>query len=221
MTVSYARDVTSMPLYQAEYYMEFANRPEVPILILVGTYDANTENGLGAWFQQGLGNNSHLLNVPYNSHVCFDFDAPCADSIILAFFQSLGESYDSSCLDDIEPPDFDGSTQEARNYSMQLFGTYDLWNNGFEVDVDAAVPTTSTTTVPLLGCIDNNTSKDGSTMETGSSPVSNFISLNALEPDQLVALIRDSIALTNEDSDIVHTKAVELVQKCLEILQRT
>jgi pimeloyl-ACP methyl ester carboxylesterase len=124
LMISYARNVTEFPIYQVNpsVYMKFF-QPKVPVLILVGTYDANTENGLGAWFQEGLGSMATLLNVPYNSHVTFSYDNPCVNNIILDFFESLGTSYDASCLQDIPNPDWDGSSQEVQDYSYQLFGT--------------------------------------------------------------------------------------------------
>lgn len=138
MLIAYARNVTQLPLYQvnSSIYMKFAV-PEVPVLILVGTYDANTENGLGFWLQQGLGNKSILLNVPYNSHVTLAPDAPCVDGIVLQFFASLGTSFDASCLTLISAPDWDGSSTTAQQYSLSIFGTTDLWNDGNTLDTPA------------------------------------------------------------------------------------
>lgn len=138
MLIAYARNVSGIPLYQvnSSVYMKFAV-PQVPILILVGTYDANTENGLGFWFQEGLGNQSTLLNVPYNSHVTLAEDNPCVDGIVLEFFNSLGTSYDTSCLNYVPMPDWDGSTEAVQSFSQQIFGTTDLWNDNYAVDVPA------------------------------------------------------------------------------------
>ena len=124
LVVSYARNVTGFPRYEVDptVYMKFA-RPTVPVMILVGTYDANTENGLGFWFQQGLGSMATLLNVPYNSHITLSADDPCVDSIVLNFFESLGKSYNTDCLKNFAAPDWDGSSQAVKDYAMQIFGT--------------------------------------------------------------------------------------------------
>ena len=124
MLLAYARNVTDFPLYKVNpsVYLKFA-KPTAPILILVGTLDANTENGLGFWFQEGLGNASTLLNVPYNAHVTICQNCYCANSLVLQWFNSLGTSLDSSCLADMPAPDWDGSSQIVQNYSYTLFGT--------------------------------------------------------------------------------------------------
>lgn len=138
MLLAFARNVTDMPLYavNSSVYLKFAD-PLCPVLILVGTYDANTENGLGFWFQQGLGPKAQLLNVPFNSHVTLAIDNPCVDGIVMEFFNSLGTSYDASCLDEVPAPDWDGSSQAAQDYSLSIFGTSDLWNDGYAVDAPA------------------------------------------------------------------------------------
>ena len=154
MLLAYARNVTDYPLYtvNSSFYLKFA-KPKVPVLILVGTYDGNTENGLGYWFQEGLGSKATLLNVPYNSHVTVAADNPCVDTIVLQFFNSLGKSYDISCLNSIPEPDWDGSSQTSRNYSYQIFGTYDLWNDNFAVDAPAnSSCSVSTYVAPACSC---------------------------------------------------------------------
>ena len=55
MLLAYARNVTvGWPTWKVNetVYLKFAV-PPCPVLILVGTLDANTENGLGFWFQEG------------------------------------------------------------------------------------------------------------------------------------------------------------------------
>lgn len=143
MLIAFARNVTDIPLYQVNpsYYMKFATIT-APVLILVGTLDSNTENGLGYWFQEGLGNMSTLLNVPYNAHVTICQTCTCANSLVLQWFDSLGKSLDSSCLAGMSAPDWDGSSQAVQEYSNNLFGTYDLWNDGFLLD-EPASPTCS------------------------------------------------------------------------------
>lgn len=132
LIVSYAWDISKYPKYQvnSSTYRTFA-KPNVPVLILVGTLDPNTENGLGYYFQKGLGSKSILLNIPYGTHGSINYNTPCINSIVLSFIQSLGTNYNTSCLvhsPDIYPPDFDGVLEITKNLSYHYFGTYSLWN---------------------------------------------------------------------------------------------
>ncbi len=51
------------------------------------------------------------------------------DGIATEFFASLGTSYDTSCVNDLPIPDFDGSDPATQNISMEYFGNSDLWGN--------------------------------------------------------------------------------------------
>jgi len=171
LLIAYAKNMSNpaFPPYQVNptVFKHFAT-PPCPMIIMVGTMDVNTENGLGYWFQQGLGPMAELYNVPYNAHVTLSFDNPCPDSIMLNFFNSLGTDYDTSCLAEMasEVPDWAGSTQSSQNFSMSLFGTYDLWNDGFAVDVPPPVPPTCTnTTIYVDG--DCDCDDDAPNYETG------------------------------------------------------
>lgn len=157
MFIAFARNVTDIPLYQVNpsVYMKFA-KIKVPVLILVGTLDANTENGLGYWFQEGLGNMSTLLNVPYNAHVTICQFCSCANDLVLQWFNSLGTSIDSSCLASMPAPDWDGSSQAVQQYSYNLFGTYDLWNDGFLLDQPAS-PTCNVNVIESDSCTCHST----------------------------------------------------------------
>ena len=126
---SYARDVSNVPLYvpNPATFFKFAH-PSVPVLILVGTMDPNTEQGLGPWLQNGLGGNATLLTVPYSAHGTVNPSNLCVDSILLEFISSLGQSYDPSCLSSIPQPDWEGTEEATEQLSMSLFGTPDLWN---------------------------------------------------------------------------------------------
>jgi pimeloyl-ACP methyl ester carboxylesterase len=136
---AYAIYVSNFPQYphNPQTYLKFANTDK-PILILVGTLDPNTEQGLGPWFQQGLGtNHTQLITVPYATHGTVAYDAPCVDSISAQFIGSLGKAkLNTTCLNSLVPPDFDGSNNDTQDLSMQYFGTRDLWNDGFQKDVN-------------------------------------------------------------------------------------
>ena len=74
----------------------------------------------------------------FNTNRLIYFDSntlgPCVDNIVLQFFQSLGTSYNTDCIEDIQEPDWDGSSQAAKDWSLEIFGTEDLWNDGYAVD---------------------------------------------------------------------------------------
>lgn len=145
LIVSYAWDVSKYPKYKVNSttYKTFA-KPNVPVLILVGTLDPNTENGLGYYFQKGLGNQATLINIPYATHGSINYNTPCINSIVSSFIQSLGTNYNTNCLiesPDIYPPDFEGKLEITKNLSYQYFGTYSLWNT----DISTSTPTISPT----------------------------------------------------------------------------
>ncbi len=78
------------------------------------------------------------MAVPYAAHGLVAYEHPCVNSNATAFFSSLGTSYDTSCLDDLVPPDFDGSDSASQSTSLQYFNNSDLWGNGKVFDVAAA-----------------------------------------------------------------------------------
>lgn len=134
LSVSYAKYVSKIPSYTPypECYLRFA-KVDVPVLVTVGTLDPNTEHGLGPWYTNGLGNTTTFVSVPYATHGILAYDAPCANSIIVSFLNSLGAApLDTSCLADLQAPDFDGSEEDTQQLSLQMFGTTDLWNAGQE-----------------------------------------------------------------------------------------
>lgn len=132
---SYAKYKFPWPKYtpNPETYLKFAS-PTYPVLILVGTLDSNTENGLGKWFKDGLGSFATLLHVPYANHGTFAYDAPCVDSIVVEFFSTKGVLGDTSCLNDLLPPDFDGSENITQELSKKYFGTSYLWGGNSRVE---------------------------------------------------------------------------------------
>lgn len=124
---------TPNPLYFKKFFT-----PSYPVLILVGTFDANTENGLGTWLKTALDNNAPgkttLLNVPYTCHISVNPSTAagyCAIGIAATWWATTGGSTgDISCLSQIQIPDWDGSSNATKAFSMSTFGTPELWNNG-------------------------------------------------------------------------------------------
>lgn len=147
LVTSYAKYVHNFPQYnysESKYYLQFA-KPTVPVLVVVGTLDANTENGLGPWFRNGLGKHAQLVVVPYASHGTFAYGQDCINGIIMNFLSSLGQDkINRTCLPHIPAPNFDGSTQDSQDFAYDNFGTYDLWNNGKKFDNTSSSSTCST-----------------------------------------------------------------------------
>jgi pimeloyl-ACP methyl ester carboxylesterase len=148
---AFARDSGSgVPRYtpNAATAMKVA-QPSVPLLITVGTLDANTPQGMGLWLANALGSNARLLTIPYATHGTVSPASPCVTNIALNFLLSFGAisaaGVDSSCLSTLSPPDFDGQLQATQQLSQTFFGTTDLWNAG------GPIPTASPTPAPSTG----------------------------------------------------------------------
>ena len=133
-TNSFARDKSNWPLYQPNLISESFSNTTVPVLILIGTLDPNTQFGLGPWLRDALGKNTLLVEVPYATHGTLTPTDTCVQSIITEFFSSWGESVDTDCTANYVTPDFDGSGKDAQGISMYMFGTADVWNNGYLLD---------------------------------------------------------------------------------------
>eukprot|EP01040_Poterioochromonas_malhamensis_P015517 gene15517-17383_t len=147
LSTSYAIYESNFTKYQpnATYYLKYANIT-VPTLLLSGNLDPETVQGLGLWFQNGINNNqTTFLSIPYASHGVVNQEALCVDSIVSSFINQLGQgSLNTSCLDSLQVPDFDGSEFETQSIALQYFGTTDLWNNDYQKDVTPDTPTCTT-----------------------------------------------------------------------------
>ena len=137
-TLSLARE--TYPVFPpSPFYMKYAN-PSMPVLVMVGTFDCNTPNGLGVYMSSGLGKNAQLVNVPFASHGLLSAAAmPCTSNMILSFLLGFGSNaVDATCMSEIPFPDFDGSEDATKDTSFMYFGTRDLWNDGGQIDVEKA-----------------------------------------------------------------------------------
>jgi len=140
--VAYAIYENKFPVYTPNpLYFKKIFKPTYPVLILVGTFDANTENGLGLWLQTALNAPSlvTLVNIPYTGHITVDpSQGPagfCAIGIAANWWASTGKSTgDIACLSQIKPPDWDGSEIQTQGFSSATFGTPQLWNSGNVID---------------------------------------------------------------------------------------
>ena len=168
--VAYAISI-GFPVYTPNslYFKKFFT-PTCPVLIFVGTFDSNTENGLGTWYQTALNVNAApgkglvtLLNVPYTCHITNDPTTAagyCAIGISANWWASTGKSTGSIvCLSQIPIPDWDGSSSEMQAFSNATFNTPYIWNSGNVKDVPAptctcapCAPTTMPTTMPTTLC---------------------------------------------------------------------
>ena len=136
LSVSYGISVDHWPRYTVNptVFRKFA-KPTMPVLILVGTMDPNTEYGLGSVFQEGLSEGNPSANVvlgtvPYANHGTLEPDAYCVQSIILPFLKSFGaQPANLTCLSQLPCPDFEGAQAATQNYSTSIFGVPNLWND--------------------------------------------------------------------------------------------
>ena len=76
--------------------------------------------------------NAFLVSVPFSTHqpTKRTFSNPkgtCAMDILRHFVYN-NDPGDTSCLERISPPDFDGNSQISKQVSQFLFGTPDLWS---------------------------------------------------------------------------------------------
>ena len=147
-TTSFARDKTSWPKYKPNmtYYKKFA-QPKVPTLILSGTFDVNTLNGMALWEKTAWGPNAQFANVPYLSHGLIQGPntlTDCPTQIIADWMINFGKNVNMKCLSEIPAPDFDGYLSATQDQSQIYFGTRDLWNDGHLVwSTPASAPTTT------------------------------------------------------------------------------
>ncbi|KAI9007744.1 Alpha/Beta hydrolase protein [Hyaloraphidium curvatum] len=143
LSVSLARE--TVPRYNPDprVFKRYA-KPTMPVMILAGTLDPNTPQGLGPWFRDGLGN-ATLVTVPYAAHGTLEPTALCVGSIAFPFLLSFGAVRPgTACLANITAPDFQGDSQQTKLASRQFFGTTDVWNE----DQRPINPVTTTTTRP-------------------------------------------------------------------------
>ena len=132
LLVSYARDVSKVPLYPPHpaIYRRFAIL-KAPLLMLVGTLDPQTPHGLGRWFAAGLGPNTRLVTVPFAAHGTLNPGDPCVLEMVSDYLTSFGaRTANASCLERRSPPDFEGLTKDVQGTARDAFGTDDLWNVG-------------------------------------------------------------------------------------------
>lgn len=127
LVTSFAREFWPMYTPNSQTYMTFA-RPTIPVMVTVGTLDPNTPHGNGPWLVNGLGKTARLITVPFAAHGTFSLEATCADGIISNFLLSTGTEINTTCLQDIQPPDFDGSQKSTKRLANAFFGTNNLWN---------------------------------------------------------------------------------------------
>lgn len=129
IAMSYVRYETKWKPYEFNATNRKIARPSMPVYVLVGTLDPNTENGLGTWFRDGLGPYAQLIEVPYEVHGTFNYYNACVQGIVLQILATRGAGpIDQSCLALLPPPDFDGVEEATQQMSMTAFGVKDLWN---------------------------------------------------------------------------------------------
>lgn len=112
---------------------------DVPILILHGELDsmASYDNALAA-AQVFNGDHQHVVSFPYAPHGALSQtpsagrSLPCGAEIAFAFLQDPSAPLQTQCLDDLQPVRFSAPAwyENPQQYSMERFGTADLWEPG-------------------------------------------------------------------------------------------
>lgn len=132
------------PVYtpEAELYGKYP-QTSAKVLIMTGTTDPMTPTN---WFLRAqhfyTKEQHHFVPIPNAVHeTVFKGKSPvrtagaldCGMQLAGSFFNTLGSSYNASCLDDLLPVDYAGTRSETQQLSNLRFGTPELW--GADMDV--------------------------------------------------------------------------------------
>jgi len=120
-----------------KYYNKYPNALEKPVLLLNGHLDGAT--GLH-WASQAATHfrfpQQQLVVVPFSSHVTtlnspvVNSNVTCGAQIAAIFLRSNGQQVNTSCINQVLPIDFAGTTENSKQISLSFFGTTDLWEDG-------------------------------------------------------------------------------------------
>jgi len=113
---------------------------EAHMLLVVGTLDPQTvpEWAQHAWETAYQRPQQRLVMVPYAVHAVASLPglsrvsgggADCAFQLAASFYRSGGREVDSSCLQEVLPPDWVGADNSTREASVRVLGTPDLWGS--------------------------------------------------------------------------------------------
>eukprot|EP01124_Arcella_intermedia_P009728 TRINITY_DN1634_c0_g1_i1.p1 TRINITY_DN1634_c0_g1~~TRINITY_DN1634_c0_g1_i1.p1 ORF type:complete len:358 (-),score=42.89 TRINITY_DN1634_c0_g1_i1:21-1094(-) len=123
--------ISDWPIYRTDiYYNQFGGTSK-PYLVLHGELDPQTSYG---FFRsaKSYGPNGLAVSVPYGPHhttaseSSTGFGRECSLSVLVSFLEG---NPNTSCLDNIPGPDFEGTSPEVLNISNFLWGRTNIWGD--------------------------------------------------------------------------------------------
>ena len=112
-------------------YNQYPVNASTPLMLIEGELDPQTSHAWALHAMQHYTQGQHLISVPYAPHGAVFFSPssnsslPCGARIVSSWF--LTDTFNTSCLGELTPPDFEGVTAGAQELSKQFFGTESLW----------------------------------------------------------------------------------------------
>lgn len=126
--------IIDWPTYKLDEYYNNFGVTKKPYLVIHGELDPQTSYAFFMQASRKFGSNGIQVSVPYGPHHTSDevmftaVGASCSLGMITSFVATGGVG-DTSCLQDIPPPDFEGVTPQMQAISNYFFGTPHVWGD--------------------------------------------------------------------------------------------
>ena len=127
------------PVYSNDgYFDEYANT-KIPMLMLAGGLDPQTPLHSAKPAAQAY-NHPHqtFVTLPYSPHIgiinsptyksIVHEGAPCGEQMVFSFYADPDAPVNQSCMSELYPLEFSGSSALNRTISKKYFGTDDMWD---------------------------------------------------------------------------------------------
>ena len=135
---SWLLDVYAWPRYPEDpYYRQFPDYGQVPVYLVNGNWDPETPFTYASYTAQHIidaGNdNAVFLTVDKSTHGTIfsspvvDSDVPCTLTMLATLVTSPTNTPDTTCLNNLEPLDWKGTTPHLKSLSKILLGTTNMW----------------------------------------------------------------------------------------------
>ncbi|KAH3758822.1 alpha/beta hydrolase fold [Pelomyxa schiedti] len=135
---SWLLDVNAWPRYPIDqYWRQVPNYSQVPVYVVNGNWDNQTPLTYASYTAQRIadvGNaKSVLIPVDYATHGTIisspvvGSDVPCGLTILATLVTSDDCVPDTTCLDNLELPDWQGTTPKLKALSKAVLGTTNMW----------------------------------------------------------------------------------------------
>lgn len=130
---------TKWPQYPTDQYTHKWAETDVPLLIINGDLDPATPL---AYAQQVKGHfkgrHQYLITLPGTPHgalflslmkdVPLDDADTCGSRLLFSFMDDVTKQPDTSCISNMIPPDFSGSSEEAKTAAKRFFNSESVWD---------------------------------------------------------------------------------------------